>query len=299
MTWLVATLAAACFQVARTAMQRRLGGDMGPNAAGFVRYVFGAPVALAAVGLIALTSPPLPGISWRFVGIVSVAGLAQILATNLLIRSFDLRDFVIGTTYSKTEAAQVALFSAVLLGEPLPAPAWIGVGLCLAGVVLLACRGDLGAVGRVLRARGDRAMWAGMGAAAGFGLAAVCIRAASRSLGEDRPIVRALMTLATMNTLQTLANGLWLVVRAPSELEAIRRRLAHSVTVGLLSVGGSAGWAIGMTLQNAAVVRTVGQIDLVLAFAVGRLVFHEERRRSEIVASLVIVAGVVAILLTE
>ncbi len=299
MTWLVATLVAACFQVARTAMQRRLGGDMGPNAAGFVRYVFGAPVALGAVAAIALVSPPLPSPTWRFLGLVSVAGLAQIVGTNLLIRSFDLRDFAIGTTYSKTEAAQVALFSAVLLGEPLPEAAWIGVLLCLAGVVLLACRGDLRAVGTVLRARGDRAMWAGLGAAGGFGLAAVCIRGASNSLGEDRPIVRALMTLATMNTLQTLANGAWLLARARSELSAIRRRLGHSVGVGLLSVGGSAGWAIGMTLQNAAVVRTVGQIDLVLAFLVGRFVFKEQRRRSEVAASLVIVAGVVAILLTE
>lgn len=297
--WLIATLVAACFQVARTAMQQRLRDAMGPNAAGFVRYAFGAPVAIGAVAVIAVSGTPLPSPTLRFLGLVSIAGLAQIVGTNLLIRAFELRDFAIGTTYAKTEAAQVAVFSALLLGEPLPGLAWIGVVLCLVGVVVLASKGDLRAVGRVLRARGDRAMWAGLGAAAGFGLAAVCIRASSQSLGTDRPIVRALMTLATMNTLQTVANAIWLRVRAPSEFDAIRERLRHCAVVGLLSVGGSAGWAIGMTLQNAAVVRTVGQIDLVLAFAVGRYVFHEHRRRSELTASAVIVAGVAVILLTS
>jgi drug/metabolite transporter (DMT)-like permease len=298
MTWLVATLVAACFQVARTAMQQGLRGAMGPNAAGFVRYVFGAPLALGAIGVIALSGTPLPVPPLRFLPLVAGAGLAQIAGTNLLIRAFALRDFAVGTTYAKTEAAQVAVFSALLLGEPLPGAAWSGIALCLAGVVVLAAKGDLRALRTVVAARGEAAMWAGLGAAAGFGAAAVLIRASSRSLGSDGPIVRALVTLACMNTFQAVVNGGWLALKAPTELRAVRARWRHCVTVGALSVGGSAGWAIAMTLKNAAVVRAVGQIDVVLAFVVARLVFHEERRRSEVVASAVIVAGVVVILIT-
>lgn len=294
--WLVATLVAAVFQTARTAMQQRLRGALSPNAAGFVRYSFGLPVALGAVAVLWLAGTPLPSLSLAFLWRVSLGGLGQIFGTEMLIRSFGHRDFAIGTTYAKTETAQVAVLSAVALGEPLALAAWFGVALCFAGVAVLACRGDRSRLVAVLRAGGDRAMWTGMAAGAGFAVAAVCIRSASGSLGTLHPVARALVTLATMNTLQTAANSAWLAWREPSAFGAIAKVWRSSTVVGLLSVGGSAGWAIAMTLHNAAVVRTVGQVDLVLAFLAGRFVFHESRLASEYVGSALIVAGVVAML---
>ena len=50
-------------------------------------------------------------------------------------------------------AAQVAVLSALALGEPLSSLAWIGVALCFGGVAVLACRGDWSRLGDVLRAR--------------------------------------------------------------------------------------------------------------------------------------------------
>jgi drug/metabolite transporter (DMT)-like permease len=139
-------------------------------------------------------------------------------------------------------------------------------------------------------------MWTGMAAGAGFATAAVCIRAASNELGVERPVVRALVTLATMNTVQTLVNSTWLAWREPGAFRSIGRVWRPSAVVGLLSVGGSAGWTIAMTLHNAAVVRTVGQIDIVLAFLAGRFVFDEVRLRSEYVGSVLVVAGVLTVL---
>jgi drug/metabolite transporter (DMT)-like permease len=296
--WITATLVAAVFQVVRTAMQQQLRGKLTPNGAGFVRYGFGAPLSIGAVGVIALLDYDLPSTSWNFIWRVAVAGVAQIGATNLLIRSFALRDFAIGTTYSKTEALQVAVLSWLILSEPLGAIDWLGAVLVLGGVVVLACKGDLSSISAVLRARGDRAMWAGIGAGGGFAVAAIYIRSASGSLGDHPPVIRALFTLAVMNTIQTVLNGGWLAARQPKEFRAIAGVWRSSALVGLFSVLGSAGWAIGMTLQNAAVVRTVGQIDLVLAFLAGRFVFHEQRRRSEYVGAAIVVAGVATVLLS-
>jgi drug/metabolite transporter (DMT)-like permease len=297
--WLVATLVAATLQTARTAMQQRLRATLSPNAAGFVRYSFGAPLALGAVGVLWAAGTPLPSPSAAFLWRVTVAGVAQIVGTEMLIRSFGLRDFAVGTTYAKTEAAQVALLSAFVLGEPLPAPAWAGIAACFVGVAVLACRGEWGRLGEVVRARGDRAMWTGIAAGAGFATAAVSIRGASQALGDDRPVVRALVTLATMNALQTVLNSAYLARREPAAFRAIATAWRSSAAVGLLSVGGSAGWAIAMTLQNAALVRTVGQVDVVFAFVAGRFVFKEVRRASEYVGSALIVAGVCAALLAR
>ncbi len=294
--WLVATLLATVLQTGRTAMQQRLRSALSPNAAGFVRYSFGLPVALGAVAVLAVSGTALPALSPAFLWRIALGGAAQIFGTEMLIRSFGLRDFAIGSTYSKTEAAQVAVLSALALGEPLSPLAWIGVALCFGGVAVLACRGDRSRLGDVLRARGDRAMWTGMAAGAGFATAAVCIRGASMTLGQDAPVVRALVTLAVMNLLQTIGNSLGLAWREPGAFRAISGVWRSSAVVGLLSVGGSAGWAIAMTLHNAAVVRTVGQVDLVLAFLVGRFAFDEQRLSSEYLGAALVVGGVVVVL---
>src|SRR3546814_18454074 len=60
-------------------------------------------------------------------------GLAQIIATNLLIMAFAHRNFVVGPAYSKQEAVQVALLSFLLMGERLHPRTWAGIGCGVSG----------------------------------------------------------------------------------------------------------------------------------------------------------------------
>jgi drug/metabolite transporter (DMT)-like permease len=295
--WVFATVSAAILQVWRTALQQRLRGTLSPNGAGFVRYAFGAPWSAGAVIALFLSGTELPSWNRHFFWTVALGGIAQIVGTNFLIRAFGLRDFAIGTAYSKTEALQTAAISVAFLDEVLPVQGWIGIVISLGGVIVLALKGDLTKIRTIVGATGDKAMWAGITAGAGFAIAAVCIRSASNSLGVEQPVVRALMTLSVMNTIQLVLNGSWLAVADRPQFTAIRQTVKMCSLVGLLSVAGSAGWAIGMTLQEAAVVRTLGQIDLVFAFIVGRFVFGEQRRNSEFLGSALVVVGVVLVLI--
>jgi drug/metabolite transporter (DMT)-like permease len=294
--WIVATLTAAALQVWRTALQQKLRGVLTPNGAGFVRYAFGAPWSVAAVLAIAASGRTLPQPGSHFLWTAALGGIAQIAGTNCLIRAFGLRDFAIGTAYSKTEALQTALISVVFLGEALSWTGWLGVVLSLAGVVVLAIKGDLTKITTLTAAVGEKAMWAGIAAGAGFAIATVCIRSASMSLGAHPPVVRALMTLAFMNTIQLLINGTWLGFANRREFTAIRIAWRSSALVGFLSVAGSAGWAIGTAIQEAAVVRTVGQVDLVFAFVIAKVLFKEKRQRSEYLGSALVILGVVFVL---
>ncbi len=298
--WLIATLCAAVLQTARTALQQQLKGRLSTNAAGFIRYAFGAPFSLGAVAVMMLFGVNLPPISTGFLLRVAIAGAAQIIGTFFLITAFTKRDFAIGTVYSKTEAIQVALISGVVLSEGLKPLAWVGMIVLLFGIMILATKGSRSALAGLFSRTGDVGMWAGIAAGTGFAVAGTFIRWASISLGTGAsPVVRALLTLAVMNSMQVVMNGAWLAIRTPTEFAAIRREWRSSAVVGLLSVAGSAGWAIGVTLQKAAIVRAVGQIDIVFAFIVGTLVFHEKRQRSEFVGTLVVALGVVVVTLAR
>ena len=70
-----------------------------------------------------------------------------------------------------------------------------------------------------------------------------------------------------------------------------------SIWVGIFSVLGSAGWALAMTLENAALVRAVGQIELVFTFIASHLVLKERPSAGEWLGSVLVVGGVVLILI--
>jgi drug/metabolite transporter (DMT)-like permease len=287
--WIPITICATVFQTARTATQQRLRSLLSVSGAGFVRYLYGAPLAITAVIVVALVDGGLPTPSARFWPIIAGGGLAQILGTVLMIRAFDARDFAIGTVYTKTEVVQVAVFSLVFLNEPLRPIGWLATLFCLSGVVLLAG-------GRhVLRVR-DRAAQLGMAAGACFALAAVGIRAASQTFDGGSVVARALITLAVMNTMQIVMHGGYLVAR---EREQARLAVVHwrsSAVVGVLSVCGSACWALAFTLQNAARVRTFGQIELLITFFVAHVWLGERHGRREYAASGLVLLGVIGVM---
>jgi drug/metabolite transporter (DMT)-like permease len=288
--WMTVTVAAAIFQTWRTAMQQRLRSLLSVSGAGFVRYVWGAPIAFAAVAVIALSGQQLPSPPARFWPLIAGGGVAQIIATILLISAFDARGFAVGTVYSKTEVVQVAVFSAVLLDEALRPLGWLSTLLCLAGVVLLAG-------GRTILRHPDRAAVLGLLAGTGFGLAAVGIRAATQSLGDFPAIVRAIVALAVMNTMQTFIHGGYLAVRERPQLGLAFRHWRSSSVVGVLSVCGSACWAWAFALQNAAKVRTFGQVELLFTFAVAHWWLHERNTRREFAGAALVLAGVLGVML--
>ena len=292
--WILVTLLATVFQTVRTAAQGRLRNVLSVNAAGYVRYVIGAPLAIgASVIIFTIGGQDLPTVPTRFWAIVTLAGVAQIIGTIALITAFDQRDYAIGTVYSKTEVIQVAVFSAVLVGEPLAPLGWVASALVLFGVIRLAVPSGT-PIRSVLRL-GDRAAIAGVIAGGGFALAATGIRWASSSLGDHPALPRAILTLAAMNTVQTIVNGAWLGWREPTAFHALAHHWRRTLPVGVLSVAGSASWAIAMSLETAAKVRTLGQAELLLAFVISHRYLDERHHRSEFIASGLVLAGIIGV----
>ena len=289
--WILVTVVAAAFQTSRTAFQHRLRALLSVSGAGFVRYVYGAPLAGAAVLAAWLWGVQWPHIGGHFWLAILAGGVFQIVGTVCLIRAFDARDYAVGTVFSKTEVVQVAVFSLVLLGEPLRAGGWLGAAVCMVGVALLATKG------RRLTWAAVRQPAALYGLAAGglLGLAAISIRSATKALDGGPVVVRAVLALAVMNTMQTIIHGGYLVWREPGQVRLALVHWRSSAVVGVLSVCGSAGWALALALENAAKVRTVGQVELLFTFAVSRWWFKDRHTRAEYVASALVAAGVATV----
>lgn len=296
--WLVVTLCAALFQCWRTAMQQKLRGQLSVNGAGVVRYLYGVPVAGLYLGVWWLghggALPALPGAFWLY---TLGGGLAQIIATNLLIMAFGFRGFAVGTAYAKTESIQAALLALVLLHETVSLLAWSGIALSLAGVLYLSLAGRTGSLKEVAAATVQPAALCGLAAGFFFGAATVLIKGANLALGLEDKVFGALLTLFLMNGMQTLLQGSYLLAREPDELVKVFRSWRDSRWVGALSASGSSCWFIAFVLAPVALVRAVGQVEIIFTLLFSTFYLKETLKRKDVIGSLVVVAGVVLVVL--
>ncbi|MBO6783626.1 MAG: EamA family transporter, partial [Alphaproteobacteria bacterium] len=261
--WIPLTIAAAFLQNVRSALQKHLKGRLGTTGATFVRFGYGFPVAIAYLLILVHGFDfPMPSFNSEFLAFMVVGGLTQIAATALLITLFDARNFAVGTTYSKTETVQAAIFALVFLGETISLTATIGILVSLVGVIAIsAARGPAG-IGAIAQSWTNRAALTGLASGAFFGIAAVSYRGASLSLGGEGFLVQAAFTLASVLVFQTVVMAAYMAYRNFGELLEVLRAWKIAMWVGASGAVASIGWFTAMTIQNAALVRALGQIEL-------------------------------------
>lgn len=296
--WIPISIAAAFFQNIRSAIQKYLKDALSDTGATFVRFGFGFPLAIAYLAfLLYWFEEPLPQPNWRFSSFVLIGGATQILGTFLLVRLFSLRNFAVGTAYSKTEPLQAAVFGFIILHESLSVQASLAIGLSTFGVCLLSiARSKLSPAG-LARGLVGRPALIGLGSGALFGISAVAYRTASLSLGHTGFLIPAAFTLACVTVYQTVTMMLYLVWREPGQLRRVAQNWRPSLWVGVAGILGSIGWFTAMTIQSAAYVKALGQIELVFTFLVSTLYFREHVNRIEIAGICAIVSGIVYLLI--
>ena len=296
--WVPVTLAAAFMQNLRSALQKHLKGSLSTAGATFCRFVYAVPLALAYVALLGEGL----GFEWpapnpRFALFAMLGGITQITATALLVHLFSLRNFAVGTAYSKTETVQAAVFGVVILGEPVGLAAAVGIGISLVGVMLISVSRSRVTFRNLLLGWTGRAAFVGVLSGTFFGLSAVAYRAASLSLGGEGFLMQAAFTLACVLVFQTAVMTAWIRLREPGELTRVVRGWRIASLVGVSGMLGSAAWFTAMTLENAAYVRAVGQVELVFTFIVSYFFFRERSTALELAGIVLVVAGIVILLL--
>jgi len=296
--WIPITIAAAFCQNLRTAMQKHLKGRLGTTGATFVRFGYGVPFAILYLAVLNLAfGYPLPRPTLTLLIAGALGGLAQILATFLLIHLFSFRNFAVGTAYSKTEPIQAALFGFVVLGERITLTAGLCILIGITGVVVISLARVPMSLTAIRSSLAGRPALIGLASAALFGASAVAYRTASLSLEGTGVPMQAAFALVFATLFQTLVMAGWMALREPDQLGASLSAWRAAVWVGAAGVAGSIGWFTAMTLQNVAYVRALAQIELVFTFLASWLVFKEVIVRSEIVGCVLIVAAVVGVVL--
>jgi drug/metabolite transporter (DMT)-like permease len=279
--WIVLSIAAAAFQTLRFMLQKKLSmGALSAGGATLARFLYSAPFVVAlSVGYLLIMGVEWPGYTPLFWVYAVAGGLSQILATWAVVALFAERNFAVGIAFKKTEVVQTAIVGLIVLGDRVNIAAVGAILLGLVGVLLLSQ--TPGREGRWWRRIGARAALLGLASGAFFAVSAVGYRGATLEIASEDAFLRAALSLAVVTVMQAVALVLWLAWREPGQVARVATAWRTAVWIGLAGMGGSLCWFTAFTLQNAALVFAVGQVEVIFSLLAARLFFGERQSARE------------------
>ena len=274
--WVLFTLLAVVMQSVRTAGQKKITEKISIQAATLVRFLFGIKFAAIYFAYIYWFYEPIMfEVKTKFFLFGGLASVAQVLATVCLINVLSMKNFAVGTSLAKTEAILTAILGALFFSSTLSFLGYISVFIGSAGLIF-ASRWEVVRGGT----RNFQSLLYGFCAGLGFALASFWIRGASLSL-EVGAIPGAAAVLLYMVVFQTVICLLWVALKEPQQLKLIKQNFNACLFIGFTGVAGSVGWFTAMSLQNPALVRTLGQIEFIISLLITYLYFDERVSRQE------------------
>jgi len=296
--WIPITIAAAFLQNLRSALQKHIKGRLSTLGAAYSRFVYAWPLALAYVlGLNGIGGLLFPEPNGLYLIYCLLGAVTQILFTVVLLWMFSFRSFAVGTTFSKLEVVIIAVLGALILGDGVGAVAALAILLSAVGVVCLSMDQANLTLRGLASGLADKPTLIGLLCAGLLGASVVFFRGAALALGHDNFVMAAGYTLALALVLQTVIMGLFLVWREPGQIGAVLRHWRWAAPAGIAGALCSVCWFTAFTLQNAAYVRAVGQIELVFTFLASVVFFREKVSRLEISGILLVVGAILLLLL--
>ena len=290
--WILFTLLAVTMQSVRTAAQKQIAKSLSASTTTLIRYLFGLPFALAYFFFLryiyqeeSVAGNPV------FYRAASLAAMAQIIATAFLVKALTLRNFAVGTALAKTEALLTAIIGGLFFSAALSPIAYLSVALGVVGV-LIASNWKISLADLFQ----NESIKFGIGAGLGFALASLWIREASLSLELPR-LFSAAAVLLYMVLLQTAICLLFVFIRESSQLSLMLARWRTCVFIGFSSLAGSIGWFTAMSLQDAAVVKTLGQTEFAVTLLITYFYFGEKITAKEYIGIILVVLSVILLMM--
>ena len=298
MNWILITVCGAFFQNLRSSLQKRLNKDISTIASTYVRFAFALPFAAILFFIYFRDFQVVNSILIQpgFIFNIFLASIFQIIFTFFLLYLFNFSNFVVGTSLSKTEVIQVALFEYLILNEKLNKFGISGIIISTLGVILLSVK-DLKLFFNNIF---SKITIIGLISGLFLALSVVYFRAAILTLDNiGSNFGKAISALFISLFIQTLILTMYLIFFEKSEFKKLYSDKYECILTGVAGLLASLSWFYAFTLIQSSFVRAVGQVELLFSYFSSRYMFKEKVRTTEIVGVIVFIIGVTILLFSK
>ena len=298
MNWIVTSVMGAFFQNARSSIQKKLNTEMSLMASTYVRFAFSLPI-LFVIFLTYFGNFNYFIISVQdsnFITYVILASVLQISFTLLFLYLLKFTNFLVGTALSKTEVIQIAFFEFIILKDYLNFYALLGIMISTIGVIIFSTK-DLK---NIINGFFSKSTVVGLLCGTLLALSVVFYRGSMEFLEfTNKNFDRALLTLFAATIIQTSLITFYLLLFEISEFKKIKSNIKLSSLAGFFGFSATISWFYSFSLVQAALVRAVGQIELLFSYISSRFMFKEKIRYIEIFGIIIFIFGLILVIFNK
>jgi len=257
MSWILFTLGAVILQTVRNALQSKLSGAVNTSGVTLSRFILAPPIALVYLLILySGSASQVPEFSGFFIAVILCASLLQIAATSLMVILFKQKNFAIGAGLAKSEALVAGVVGMLFFGSYLTPLGWAGIVIGGIAVFVLSS-------GNRLHGISVKTMVIGLACGTCFALTSLLVREASHMLNVQHTVAAAWVLLWVL-CVQAITLGGYIAVTKPYVFRQLTNAKKQVLAISTVSCLGSICWFTAMALQHVALVKTLGQLEVLL-----------------------------------
>jgi len=281
MSWILFTLGAVILQTVRNALQSKLSGAVNTSGVTLSRFILAPPIALAYLLILYSSSASqVPEFSGSFIAVVLCASLLQIAATSLMVILFKQKNFAIGAGLAKSEALVAGVVGMLFFGSYLTPLGWAGIVIGGIAVFVLSS-------GNRLHGISVKTMVIGLACGTCFALTSLLVREASHMLNVQHTVAAAWVLLWVL-CVQAITLSGYIALTKPYVFRQLTNAKKQVLAISTVSCLGSICWFTAMALQHVALVKTLGQLEVLLTLALSHYWLKNAVTKREIAGLLLI-----------
>jgi len=281
MSWILFTLGAVIMQTVRNALQSKLSGAVSTSGVTLSRFILAPPIALVYLLILYSSSASqVPEFSSSFIAVVLCASLLQIAATSLMVILFKQKNFAIGAGLAKSEALVAGVVGMLFFGSYLTPLGWAGIVIGGIAVFVLSS-------GNRLHGISVKTMVIGLACGTCFALTSLLVREASHMLNVQHTVVAAWVLLWVL-CVQAMTLSGYIALTKPFVFKQLTLAKKQVLAISTVSCLGSICWFTAMALQHVALVKTLGQLEVLLTLVLSHYWLKNAVTKREIAGLLLI-----------
>ena len=281
MSWILFTLGAVVMQTLRNALQSKLSGAVNTSGVTLSRFILAPPIALVYLLILYSSSASqVPEFSGSFIAVILCASLLQIAATSLMVILFKQKNFAIGAGLAKSEALVAGVVGMLFFGSYLTPLGWAGIVIGAIAVFVLSS-------GNRLHGISVKTMVIGLACGTCFALTSLLVREASHMLNVQHTVAAAWVLLWVL-CVQAITLGGYIAVTKPYVFRQLTNAKKQVLAISTVSCLGSICWFTAMALQHVALVKTLGQLEVLLTLVLSHYWLKNAVTKREIAGLLLI-----------
>ena len=281
MSWILFTLGAVVMQTVRNALQSKLSGAVSTSGVTLSRFILAPPIALVYLLILYSSSASqVPEFSGSFITVILCASLLQIAATSLMVILFKQKNFAIGAGLAKSEALVAGVVGMLFFGSYLTPLGWAGIVIGAIAVFVLSS-------GNRLHGISVKTMVIGLACGTCFALTSLLVREASHMLNVQHTVAAAWVLLWVL-CVQTISLSGYIALTKPFVFRQLTNAKKQVLAISTVSCLGSICWFTAMALQHVALVKTLGQLEVLLTLILSHYWLKNAVTKREIAGLLLI-----------